>query len=124
MASNRFVPHYTQDRQWDARFNVPSDEDLESLLTAIKAEQASGKFHYVLVGGVEIGDAPYQDDYLIKHVHCAFIYANRVSKQSILKNLGIKQGLGYYLVPRNRNYPYKGWKDHHTKERQKSTTKG
>lgn len=125
MASNgRFVPHYTQDRQWDLRVNVPSDEDLANLIIAVKSEANAGKFRYALIGGVEIGDLQYRDDYLIKHVHVALIYVNRVTKASILKNLNIKQGLGYYLVPRNRQLPYKGWRDHHIKARTKvnSTT--
>jgi hypothetical protein len=113
--SGNFVPFHTVDREWDARFNVPTEEDLDCLLSSIKSEAQSGKFKYALVGGVEIGTRPYQDDYLIRHVHCAFVYNNRVSKSSILKNLTIKQGNGYYLVPRKRDFPYSGWKAHHTK---------
>lgn len=113
--STNFVPFHTVDREWDARFNVPTKEDLECLLSSIKSEAQSGKFKYALVGGVEIGTRPYQDDYLIRHVHCAFVYNNRVSKSSILKNLTVKQGNGYYLVPRKRDFPYSGWKSHHTK---------
>lgn len=114
--SNRFVSMQTEDRQWDARFNVQLEEDLEQLLAAAQREWESGKLRYLLVGGVEIGTKEYQDDYKIKHVHCAFIYHNRVSKRSILKNFDIKQGNGYYLVPRNRSLPYSGWKNHHIKE--------
>lgn len=110
-----FVPFHHVDREWDARFNVPTQEDLDSLLQFIKAEVDGGKFRYCLVSGVEIGARPYQDDYLIKHVHCALVYNNRVTKSSILKNLGIKSGNGYYLVPRKREFPYSGWVKHHTK---------
>lgn len=109
------VPFTHQDRQWDARFNVPTDGDVDSLLDALRSEWTAGKFKYVLCGGVEIGTRPYQDDYQIKHVHVAAVFHNRVSKSSILKNWGIKQGLGYYLVPRNRDLPYSGWKNHHIK---------
>lgn len=114
-----FVPAHTLDRQWDGRFNVPTDNDLESLVSAIKAEDSAGKFRYILIGGLEVGDRPYQNDYLIRHVHVAAIFANRVSKASILKNWKVKTGQGYYLVPRNRNLPYKGWRDHHVKEKSK-----
>lgn len=117
MAAN--VPFHQLDREWDARFNVPTDDDLAILISAIKSEASAGKYKYCLVSGVEIGDRPFHTDYLIKHVHCAFVFNNRVSKASILKNLTIKQGNGYYLVPRNRNYPYKGWKVHHTKKETK-----
>ena len=114
--SNNFVPFHHQDREWDARFNMPTDDDLNTFLAAVKSEAVNqSKFRYCLVGGIEIGSRPYQNDYLIRHVHCAFIYNNRVTKSSILKNLCIKQGNGYYLVPRNREFPYSGWRDHHTK---------
>lgn len=117
--SNRYVSFQTEDRQWDARFNVQLEEDLADLLRAAEREWNSGKLKYCLIGGVEIGDKEYQDDFGIKHVHCAFVFVNRVSKRSILKNLAIKQGNGYYLVPRNRSLPYAGWRNHHTKEHSK-----
>ena len=114
--SNRFVTFQTEDRQWDARFNVQLDDDLTRLVDAATREFNSGKLKYVLIGGVEIGTKEYQDDFGIRHVHVALLYVNRVSKRSILKNLDIKQGNGYYLVPRNRSLPYTGWRNHHTKE--------
>lgn len=110
------VPFHTTNRQWDARFNVPTTEDLNNLLAAVKTEADNGKFRYALVGGIEIGDQPFHSDFQIRHVHCAFVYANNVTKASILKNLKVKQGNGYYLVPRNRDLPFSGWKQHHTKE--------
>lgn len=122
MEDNKFVPFHQVDREWDARFNVPTDEDLQAFLAAIKSETSSGKFRYALVSGVEIGRRPFQDDYLIRHVHACLVYNNRVSKSSILKNLNIKTGNGYYLVPRNRSLPYSGWKAHHTKTESKIDT--
>ncbi|MFM1971365.1 MAG: Phytophthora parasitica virus [Bacteroidota bacterium] len=113
---NRFASFTTEDRQWDARFNVQTEEDLTNLIEAAKREWNTGKLKYILIGGVEVGTKEYQDDFGIKHVHCALLYNNRVSKRSILKNLAIKQGNGYYLVPRNRSLPYTGWRNHHTKE--------
>ena len=107
------------DRQWDARFNVPTEEDLQTLLDNVKTLDLQGKFQYVLVGGVEIGDRPFQNDYLIRHVHCAFVFPNRVSKSSVLKMLGVKTGNGYYLVPRRRELPVQGWIDHHKKTKTK-----
>jgi len=107
------------DRQWDARFNVPTDEDLDQLLFAVREQFRQGKFTYALVGGVEIGDRPFQGDYLIRHVHVALVYANRASKASVLKHLNIKTGNGYYLVPRNRQLPIQGWIDHHKKTKTK-----
>jgi hypothetical protein len=113
---NNFVSFQTEDRQWDARFNVQMDEDLDKLLGACKSYWESGKLKYLLVSGVEIGTQQYQDDFGIKHVHVAIISINRVSKRSIIKTLDIKTGNGYYLVPRNRSLPYTGWRNHHTKE--------
>lgn len=113
--SPKSVPFTHQDRQWDARFNVQTDPDLEALLDGIKTDWDNGRLKYVLVGGVEVGTRPYQDDYQVKHVHVASVFHNRVSKSSILKNWRVKQGNGYYLVPRNRDLPYSGWRNHHIK---------
>lgn len=114
-STKQSVQFTTQDRQWDARFNVQQDEDIERLLQGIRADYERGKFRYILVGGPEIGTRPYQDDYQIRHVHVAAIFNNRVSKSAILKNWNVKQGNGYYLVPRKRDLPYSGWRDHHIK---------
>lgn len=110
------VSFTTEDRQWDGRFNVQTDGDLVGLLDGIREHWGSGRIKYVLVGGVEVGTRPYQDDYQIKHVHVAAIFHDRISKRAILKNWRVKQGNGYYLVPRNRDLPYSGWKNHHIKE--------
>jgi hypothetical protein len=119
MQSGNFVPFHHVDREWDARFNVPLPEDLESIVTSVKNEAKNGKFKYVLISGVEVGTRPFQDDYLIRHVHLCLVYNNRVTKSSILKNLNVKQGNGYYLVPRKREFPYSGWREHHTKQETK-----
>jgi len=113
---NKEVPFHTTDRQWDCRVNVQTDEYLQQLIENIMMEYTSGKFSYILVGGLEIGTRPNHSDYQTRHVHIAAIFNNRVTKSSILKNWGIIQGNGYYLVPRNRDLPYSGWRDHHIKE--------
>lgn len=118
---SRQVPFHTLDRQWDARFNTPTEEDVGRLVHAIEQEWKAGKFKYILIGGVEIGDQQWRDDYQVRHVHVAAIFNNRVSKASILKNWNVKQGLGYYLVPRNRALPYKGWREHHIKTKTKES---
>lgn len=105
-----------EDRQWDARFNVQEEGQLERLLSGIDEDYRKGKFKYILVGGIERGTRPYQDDYQIDHVHVAVIFNNRTSKRAILSNWNIKKGNGYYLVPRNRDLPYSGWRSHHVKE--------
>lgn len=115
VAQPKTVSFKTEDRQWDARFNVQSDEDLEALLEGVKQLTEEGRFKYVLVGGPEIGTRSYQDDYGIRHVHCALVFHNRHSKRSILSSLKVKEGNGYYLVPRNRDLGYSGWRNHHIK---------
>ena len=110
------VSFTTEDRQWDGRFNVQTDVDLAGLLDAIGDHWRSGRLKYILVGGVEVGTRPFQDDYQVRHVHVAAIFHDRISKRAILKNWRVKQGNGYYLVPRNRDLPYSGWKNHHIKE--------
>ena len=117
--NSKNVPYNYEDRQWDARINVQTDEYLDDVVNAIKAEHEKGKFKYILIGGCEIGTKPTQDDYQVRHVHVAAIFNNRASKSSILSNWHIKTGNGYYLVPRNRDFPYAGWRAHHTKEHSK-----
>lgn len=122
MAQPRQVDDKTKDRQWDARFNIQEDGSLERILDGMRADWDAGRLRYILCGGVEVGTRPYQDDYQIKHVHVAAIFHNAVSKSSILKNWGVKRGNGYYLVPRNRDLPYSGWRNHHVKEFSKLDT--
>lgn len=110
------ISYQHEDRQWDVRINVQDNEYLETIVENIMMEHVAGKFKYILVGGVELGTRPNQSDYQVRHIHCAVIFHNRASKASIIKNWGIVEGNGYYLVPRNRELLYSGWKEHHTKE--------
>lgn len=112
----KYVNYSTEDRQWDGRFNVQTEEDLTDLKSNIERHYNSGALKYILIGGLEVGTRPYQDDYQIRHVHVAAVFHNRISKRSILQHWGVKTGNGYYLVPRNRSLPMSGWKSHHTKE--------
>ena len=101
------VPHSTEDRQWDIRINVQTDEYLQTLVENIMLEdREKNKFKYILIGGCEIGTQPKNGDYKVRHVHIAVIFHNRASKSSIINNWGIKEGNGYYMVPRNRDLPY------------------
>lgn len=110
------VQYKHADRQWDCRFNIQTDESLNKLLEGVRRDITGGRIRYVLVGGPEIGTKQHQSDYNIRHVHVAVIFHNRVTKSSILKNWNINEGNGYYLVPRNRDFPYSGWRKHHIKE--------
>jgi len=115
--ADKSVSHQTEDRQWDIRVNVQTDDYLQELVENIMLEdREKSKFKYILIGGCEVGTRPQHSDYQVRHVHIAAIFNNRASKASILNNFGIKEGNGYYMVPRNREMPYSGWRDHHTKE--------
>lgn len=106
----------TEDRQWDCRINVQEQSYLDTIIENVTAMSQMGKFKYVLISGVEVGTRPHQNDYGVKHVHLCIVLHNRMSKSSIIKNFGIVEGNGYYLVPRNRDLPYAGWRSHHIKE--------
>lgn len=110
------VAHTHEDRQWDIRVNVQTDDYLQEIIENVMLENVAGKFKYCLIGGLEIGTRPNNTDYQVRHFHAAVIFNNRASKASIIKNWGIKEGNGYYMVPRNRELPYSGWREHHTKE--------
>lgn len=114
-----FVPFTHTDRQWDARFNVQLGSDLTQLIQSVRTAYESGTLKYALVGGVEIGEKSWHSSYGVEHVHCCLIMFNITSKRTILNALNIKTGNGYYLVPRNRDYPYSGWKAHHIKKESK-----
>ncbi|KAG9416295.1 hypothetical protein AC1031_000690 [Aphanomyces cochlioides] len=104
------------DRQWDCRFNINSEDYLMMLVAAIEEHYAEGKIRYVLVSGIEVGTKPQHTDYQVEHVHVALILHDLMTAMAILKKWGINLSLGYYLKPRNRSLPYKGWRDHHLKE--------
>lgn len=109
------VSDVTEDREWDCRFNVQEDGYLDEIVKCIKRDVDAGRIKWVIIGGKEIGTKSDQDDYQIVHVHVGVIFCNRISKRRILTNWSIKRGNGFYLVPRNRDLPYSGWKDHHIK---------
>lgn len=113
---NNQVQATTQDRQWDGRYNVQREDDLTEFIGRATEQYGNGKLKYVLIGGVEIGTKPNQGDYQVRHVHFALLFHNPITKSAIIKNFGIKEGNGYYLVPRNRDLPYSGWRSHHIKE--------
>lgn len=107
--------NYFLSREWDGRINVPLEGDLANVISNIKAMVDLGRMRYVFIGGVEIGDKAYRSDYRVRHVHICFIFINRVTKTSIIKNLNIRKGVNWYLKARNPEQPYSGWKKHHMK---------
>ena len=43
-AKQKTIPYNYEDRQWDCRFNVQTPETLDTIVNAIKSEDARGKF--------------------------------------------------------------------------------
>lgn len=116
-----FQPSVSQagvfDRQYDIRLNIKSEEYLyETIVPAITDHFASGRIKYVLVSGIEIGTRPTHTDYQVEHVHIALILHDRMTVQALLKRWMVDMALSYYIVPRNRDLPYDGWRKHHIKE--------
>jgi len=114
--SSKNISYQTMDRQWDIRLNVPTDDYLEIITENIMLMTTEKKLSYALIGGLEMGTKPNHSDYKCRHVHIALIFFNRKSKSSIIKMMGMITGHSYYMVPRNRDLPYSGWRDHHMKK--------
>jgi len=111
-----FTTMQTLDRQWDIRLNILDQDYLNQLVVNVTEHFQAGGVKYVLIGGIEIGTKPDHTDYQVEHVHIALILAERMTAQAILKRWKVNQALGWYMMPRNRDLPYDGWKSHHTKE--------
>ena len=75
--------HGRQDRQWDMRFNVQREDDLLELTERIMECFGRGKLKYILIGGVEIGTKPTQDDYQVRHVHVAAIFNDPITQSAL-----------------------------------------
>lgn len=111
------MPPTVMDRQWDCRFNIGDQQQyLDTIIEKMIAHHDANKVEYLLVGGIEIGTRPQHTDYQARHVHVAVILRERMSEQALLNKWGIERDLGYYMVPRNRDLPYDGWRSHHIKE--------
>lgn len=127
-----------QSRQWDIRINLvngigeePGDLqhaqlELQAWINKIK-EWNSVK--YVFVGGIELGDNPSREDFKRYHVHAALILKTPTTRRSVVHNLSLSkycrgQCIGarsYYLGKRNPFASFRGWREHHSKDRTKVT---
>jgi predicted AAA+ superfamily ATPase len=106
----------TSDREWDMRFNIPSPGDENILVEAFQTYVQTHQVDYLLIGGVERGDMDNASAWLQgRHLHVALKLKNRNTKSSLMKAFKQFLSYGYYMAPRNRNYTYKGWRDHHIK---------
>lgn len=127
--SSGHVDYSEQDRQWDIRRNLgPGDcslqdaeRELEFFLEKVRTWE---NIKYVLVGGIEVGDNPSQDDYQRFHVHCCLILRSPTTRRSVVHNLALSRysngsECSYYLARRNPFSSFSGWRNHHIKERTK-----
>lgn len=109
------ISYSTKDRQWDARFNINEKNTPEQYIASMQKLVDRKMLRYGLISGIEIGTRPNHTDYQRKHVHLAIVYNNKASKGAILKHFDIDKSTSYYLVPRNRDLPISGWREHHIK---------
>lgn len=127
-----------QSRQWDIRINLvngtgeePGDLqhaqlELQAWINKIKEWNA---VKYVFVGGIELGDNPSREDFKRYHVHAALIIKTPTTRRSVVHNLSLSkycrgQCIGarsYYLGKRNPFASFRGWREHHSKDRTKVT---
>ena len=104
------------DTEWDIRCTLHSDDihhEADSIVQALISNQ--DRIEYGLVGGIEFN---HQDQH---HVHIAVIFKHAVSRNAIMQLLGRVDVKNEYCSPRNRNWSYAGWKQHHIKSDTKYT---
>ncbi len=127
-----------QSRQWDIRINLVNGNgeepgDLQSAQLELQAwinkvkEWSAVK--YIFVGGIELGDNPSRDDFKRYHVHAALIIKTPTTRRSVVHNLSLSKycrgqsiiARSYYLGKRNPFASFRGWREHHSKDRTKVT---
>lgn len=91
--------------------NTPMEDSSTSLSGVVKSEPSLPKTTTKLGTSILLPSSTI-DALKVSAFHTA-IHLTIVA--AIIKNWGIIEGNGYYLVPRNRDLPYQGWRDHHTK---------
>lgn len=92
--------------EWDINVQVSEQWPTSKVIEAL--QECSDFLVYGLVGGVEFST---RDD---NHVHIALIFRFEVSKRDVLSYLKNPPGQKY-AAPRNKKWPYCGWKIHHCK---------
>lgn len=111
-------------REWDIRVNLGDnwEKELEMVIACCKKYVAEVETKYLLVGGAEKGMNREHSSYKKYHCHIALITKNRVYPVAVKNKLSLSKFLldpkmtrQYYLSVRNIQFPYKGWRDHHTK---------
>lgn len=96
--------------QWDIRINVPSDDDVASIIANIKTRWEKDNIVYVHVSGVEKSNTSGQ-----RHVHIALILHNRTSKNSVTRKYINNPRHGYYVAARDTSKSIDDWVAYHGK---------
>lgn len=127
-----------QSRQWDIRINlVPGVADQPGDLKSAQLELQAwidkvkewSAIKYIFIGGIELGDNPSREDFKRYHVHAALIIKTPTTRRSVVHNLSLSKycrgqsliARSYYLGKRNPFASFRGWREHHAKDRTKVT---
>ena len=97
--------------QWDIRINVPTENDVEAVITNIKNRWEKDNIVYVHVSGVERSSTSGQ-----RHVHIALILQNRTSKNSVTRKYVNNPRHGFYVAARDTTKSVDDWVAYHAKE--------
>lgn len=96
--------------QWDIRINVPTESDVNQVVTNIKNRYEMDNIVYVHVSGVEKSSTSEQ-----RHVHIALILQNKTSKNSIIRRFVNNPTHGYYVAARDMKMDIDAWIAYHAK---------
>lgn len=96
--------------QWDIRINVPTEEDVQQVITNIKHRFETDNVVYVHVSGVEKSITSGQ-----LHVHIALILQNRTSLNSVTRKYINNPRHGFYVSARDMTKDIDTWIAYHAK---------
>lgn len=110
--------------EWDIGLNlIVGEESVGSAIIKAYGEAQATKegscIEYLLISGVEYTDQTKEGDNTTRgnpHVHVALVVKEPINKSQALSLLRpIRIGAKEYATPRNKTWPYYGWRIHHTK---------
>lgn len=110
--------------EWDIGLNlIVGEESVGSAIIKAYGEAQATKegscIEYLLISGVEYTDQTKEEDNTTRgnpHVHVALVVKEPINKSQALSLLRpIRIGVKEYATPRNKTWPYYGWRIHHTK---------
>lgn len=111
--------------EWDLSFTFPDDALYmpNSMIVTIEdfIRKNPGQVKYALISGIEVGtNADSLTTHNAHHVHCCLIIKDAMTRDQALQVFELPEVYAHnkfkhYAVPRNQEWPYIGWKLHHTK---------